>query len=978
MPLCRILALLFAGLLVLAPAPPAQGQDSTTMDIATAYDRAVGAIVNGNYADGIRAVDGIIAKYGASGVQNFGPVFAHFHYLKGMLLIKQGNWSTAISSFDACYAVTNKLVGQAKAGDDDRLLPNRFRIHSLVQKGGCLQKLKKYDPASETYEKALSEDPRKGEPRINRTHVALNMAHCWLLGGRFGDGRDALMKMVDNDEFPEQLRYYVFMILAEDWSQKAKWPEVRAFLATSGNLIRNLDEGTRYDANPSFNYLASDALTKEDYMRALGWYSMMIPPSKVRQTREEQLAAVDGTPLPSDQTRAAAEQENRAVRRAELRKQISALDREIADQLIGVGNSHYQIQSQAPALAAFSEVADHFKSHKLRAIVLYNTVSSAVNLSEWKTSFQYGQMFLDEFPDHELRPDVSRMVCEVVYIEGDFAEAYETAIDVREDVPRGTAIRDIPDFVAGASLFQLDRYAAAESELDGYLQDHPAGQRLELVRFFTGATKVQLYKWDEAGEILDKFLADYPDSDMRPSALYLAALTHLVLGEPDVTIANTDELFSRFPDSDDVPAAWNVRGDALAAIGSASYKELAACWVNARKLTAERGVDPEIDAYALRQLISTSTKEQIYDKAVGYYDEFRTDHKDSDWKIDATIGALDSLVELGRRDEGRVDMEGHINANASDPLDPMLQQLFGSYFDFLGEHYPPEEKRAVLAKFPSEVQPTPQGIRAWLLIGRVGAYRKQMEGENVTPAERAGLQEEINKLFYEMQLDLDEKKLSNYCLIELARWNRDEVDDPAKARRFYDEIINNRSEGGSVDYALADLGQLEMKAGGNAGYNAAIAAFEEALNRTDESSLREQSTLGIAQSYTRMKDFTAARTWWEKYLENPNWSSARPEANFQIGRAMEAQGNPAEALKMYVSVYANFPGHFDWSTQAYLRTADILVARGEQFNALRVLQDMMKSMGHSDHPGVLAGKTRFFELKKQFEAGQFKRPEPAQ
>ena len=74
-----------------------------------------------------------------------------------------------------------------------------------------------------------------------------------------------------------------------------------------------------------------------------------------------------------------------------------------------------------------------------------------------------------------------------------------------------------------------------------------------------------------------------------------------------------------------------------------------------------------------------------------------------------------------------------------------------------------------------------------------------------------------------------------------------------------------------------------------------------------------------------------------------------------------------DALKIYVSVYANFPGHLDWSTRSYVRTAIILKTNGEELKALLVLRDMLKRMGHHDHPVVNQAKTLFVKWRNEYQ-----------
>jgi tetratricopeptide (TPR) repeat protein len=154
----------------------------------------------------------------------------------------------------------------------------------------------------------------------------------------------------------------------------------------------------------------------------------------------------------------------------------------------------------------------------------------------------------------------------------------------------------------------------------------------------------------------------------------------------------------------------------------------------------------------------------------------------------------------------------------------------------------------------------------------------------------------------------------------------------------------------------------------------AMQKFQRVLAEIPNEELQEKSVLGMARIRTEEEKYDEAQSLWEKYLENRSWNLARPEANYQLGYCMDQLGNTADALKIYVSVYANFPGYLDWSTRAYLRTAAIMKGTGEDLKALKVLQDMLKRMGHHDHPGVKRGKELFVKWRREFEATQGANP----
>jgi hypothetical protein len=51
---------------------------------------------------------------------------------------------------------------------------------------------------------------------------------------------------------------------------------------------------------------------------------------------------------------------------------------------------------------------------------------------------------------------------------------------------QGEEIRDIPDFVYGASAFQLGHMEEAETELSSYFKVYEQGERKEMVHFYLG------------------------------------------------------------------------------------------------------------------------------------------------------------------------------------------------------------------------------------------------------------------------------------------------------------------------------------------------------------------------------------------------------------------------------------------------------------------------------------------------------------
>lgn len=931
---------------------PAHGQDANSLDLPTAYDTAVRSIDTGKFDEGLAAVDAVIAAYASTALDDFGPVFGHFYYIKGILLIRKKAYQEAIGPLQTCYEKYSNDVLKGARADDPRL-PNRFRTHSLVQWAGCEMALGKFQEAAGRYEKALADD-EKQEPRINTLELLINLAKCYIKSDQVVKGHESLMKLLGSETLTEPMKRTVFMILVNNWSPLATTTEIRELIYKHGDLIRNEDLLSRQERNPYFASQAALGFEKNDPIRALLWYGMMGHPGGVLRDYEHQILELKARVVEDDLKAQMAE------KISELEAKLPPLRKEYVSMMLGVGAAHYQLGSLSGSRAAYQLLADNFPEIEERPMVLHNLVVCAVNLSRWKEAYQYGTIFFKEFPEHELKGAVARVLVEVLFLQGEYSEAHRVATEVRADMELGSEIRDIPDFVAGSSLYQLGRFEEAEAELTDYLKNYPAGKRLELAKFYFAATKVNLFKWEEGSVALDDFLKTYPDSGMAPTALYLSGLASLVLQDWDKSLARIEVLQSKYAGAPEVPGSWNVKGDALAGKGEAEFEEIAAAHLEAKRLVEEReGGDLEVGGYALRQLITGAANHEQWEAAGGWFDDFMKTYQDSSWRTDAIVGALGPLVKLKRREEARDLLETLVNEVGDQPGDPKLDELVGSYIDFLRENYTVEETLDRLANFPANPSPPPAPLRAWLAMGEI---------EVLTAADAEKNREAINKAFYRLGALHDGGNLSNYTMVRLARWNLEDRNKPEEAEVIYDFILKERPQGEAVGFALVDSGKLLTNRGTTNSREEAINRFQRALNEVDSPNLREEAILGLARVYSIEEKWDEAQSWWEKYLDDRSYNLARPEANYNYALCLDKLGQTAEAKKAYINVYVIHAGHLDWSTKAYIRSATLRKQEGELVDALKILQDMLKRMGHLDHPGVVEARKLFNQWREELVA----------
>jgi tetratricopeptide (TPR) repeat protein len=921
-------------------------QEPDRTDPVYAYNKAVSAIQVQNWEEALALCNGVIAEHGERAMKRFGPVFGHFHFLKGLALLGSDKTAESIDSFKTCYETFDNEI-LSKGTDEERkgLLPNLFRNAALVQWANAEMKREEYVVAKDLYEKILVVG--KADSKVNLIYVGVNLGRCYLKAGDLEKGYEFMARPLANRNLSDGLRETIYMIIAEDWSPEVPFPGAREFIQTYSDVVDNDPFLERYERNDRFQYLAQIALQAQAPVRALAWYERIVNPRLLKPDFQLSFESLKNRVVAKEL------EEKKQGALTELQKQIDDLETGYLQTLNGVGSAHFMMQNFTGSYVAFSQLSDEAgKAHPERPIFLHNAVVSAAQIERWKEAYQYGKQFLEEFPDHELKPAVARVLVELLFLREEYDEAFRVSGEVREDMTQGDSIRDVPDFVYGASAFHLGEMEVAETELSTYFQVYTKGERREMVHFFLGLTKVQLRKWEEAAEILNGFLEAYPKSPLTPAVLYQCALSEFMIDALEPAVAKVDRIHSEYADHETSPPAWNLKGDITVAL-EGETSEIEQCYLSGRD-GGIRFQQPDTSAYALWQLLLLAVDREEWAKAEGHYEQFQEGYADSDYRNDLLVGALPMLVEQGRTEEALQKLEQTVWENRTDPESPSLSEMFGSYVDFVKTNFEDEVVLEQLREFQTKRGTTP-ALRGWAMIAEADLLEK-----DETQAEA------FNKLYYRLEAGFDPAEHSNYPIVRLARWVRDFRKKPGEALDLYNFIIENRPDTPNYDFCLVDVAQIEAVSEDPAVREAAMEKFRYVVGGFPNEELQEKAVLGMARIRMEEGNCEEAIKHWSKYLENRSWSLARPEANYSLASCYEKQGNLSDAVKIYVSVYANFPGYLDWSTRAYLRTAAITKGTGEDLKALQILQDMLKRMGHLDHPGVEKAKEVFADWRAEY------------
>ncbi len=925
------------------------GSAVESLNVAEAYDLGVQAIEQGRYDEGLKAVDAIIADYAETGKETFGPVFGHFYYLKGMLHIRKEQYEEAIAAFRTCFEQFPNLDAEPEEA-------NRFRAESLVQWAGCL--MKRGDPvaAAEKYRSALQLEESL-EPKIDREETQINLSKALILGGReVNRGRDYLLQQLEAEGRTDEEKRSLFLILMADWSPEAPFPEVRQQIEKHRELMTSAKPVSRYrQQNPVYHSLAARAIAGGDPDRALAWYELMIDPVEVGRLYRSRMEELEKMVRSGRLDAVDVQKAKREI--TSLRGEMGEQRRLWGEMLMGRAAAHHARDEHAEAKADYAILARQFPNHPKRALILHNLAICAVKLGGWDEAVAVAERFLEEFPEHELRLPVEKLLIEVLFVQEQYDEALRAARKLSAGFSRGDGEREIPEFVAGASSYHLERFGEAETILERYLRDYPEGGRVEPATFYLGAAQMRLQRWAEAVNALDAFLQANPVSELRPAALYFSGLCHLAMENLPLANSRMIELQARHPEYGEVPNSYNILGDILTARGR-EMSEAVEAYQTALDLVEEEGRgDPEVGGYALMQLISLAAGAEQWEAATGHYDRFVQSYDSTSWRSGALIEALESLSRTGREEEARERLIRQINEYAEAGDAEKLDQIFPAYLEFLPDPLDAAERTERLGKLWRSGGAAPPVLEAWLILAEAEATADG--GANGSSGEGAAAFSRLDSLYRDHGEDLGPRPL-----VELGKYHLNRG-DAAASRGIFEEILQRRTPGKAAEEARLELAKLEATDGSPV---RARELFLLVLNESVDANFREEAVLGMARLAMAKEDFEAARDWWEQYRAVPEWRRARAEAGFQFGICLLRGGKRDEAAATFVNVYSNFPAQLDWSTRAYIETAKILRTKGEELDSLKLLREMIQRLGHFEHPGIEQGRELFYRWRDELLA----------
>lgn len=919
------------------------------------YKRGVTALKAQNYEEAFAAFDGIINAQGAHAAKLYGPMFGAIYFHRGLAHQALRRYSEAAEDFETSFQKFPNKKEVAKKN-----MYETMSIYSAAVNRRAAEEFETAIKHFQMFEDRVKQDVvDKPGIRFNRADLLAHKALCYARTEKPRDAADLLTKLF-TDEGLMNIETKSFFKPNVELIEEALVFTLQSFLeqndAQSGiDFIQDnrqyisREAGLRYKFARLLIKVGSEAIRESEHEYALAVFSITPKTREVLQWVESESSNFLALNNPGGVKSAY------GLRLSKIREAVEAdvnsgqpIELLILESVGAIYELNHDFEG---SYAVYSYLAEKYPDAQRRPYVLFRACNAAYITGRVLQCEAYGSDFLQNFPDHELRPNVETMMIQGIFFNGDYDKALQVATSLRPKIPNGTPGADIADFVIGASNYFLGNWNDASSGLSKHIDEYPESAYRESGRYYQADTMVRLGDFGNAAILLDKYLEDYPDGDLLDRALYTRATINYQRDELAEAQTRLNEFFSKSPTSMIRDQAYNLFGNIMEGKEEPNIEEAEKAYQRGL-MAAEEFEHDAVAAESLQYLTTLEKERKNYEAAATYYDSYFEKYPSEFNRAKMAVIGLKPLEETGRLKEALERVEKFIAEFGNTPDAFGVDDLITAYTETAIKGGMTLEELQEKGLNPPDLGPDAKIARAMWQMAVIDAYEKEIEKiKESTPRQRQ-LKGTVDQLYTQLIANFEAPGLSNYILYRLGDQllKRDRSDE---AENYFSEILK-RDNADYREEALFAMATLKSERNDPE----AITILKELIaNYPNDNQLQQRALSQLADSLMNARKWKEANTAWRDYLKRFNTGSRTTEATFKIGLSHEEMDQPGDALNAYLNVYSVDPGFLEYSVPSWLNSAKIYWEAGEKQNAYDTLHAMLKRIGHLEPKDPSGGIT---------------------
>lgn len=603
------------------------------------------------------------------------------------------------------------------------------------------------------------------------------------------------------------------------------------------------------------------------------------------------------------------------------------------------------------------------------------------------------QRLLRAYAGSEQRGQAHLMLGNVALQRNDMDRALEAFEEASTLGAAPDSIRDAVEFQQAWSLYESRQYGEAA---DAFMRVHEAGrldQRDEAL-FWAGESLFQDERYAAARTRLQRYVNVTPNGPSAPAARYTIAWSYFKQEQ----FANAANAFGRFLNTYDADTRIPYRADAQLRLGDSYF--------------AQRRYDDALDAYesvndtgrdyALFQMGETYALQDRFEEAVAAFDDLIESYPDSRWHPEALYRRGGVYFQTQDYEAARASYETLLDEYPDHPRVPRTQYGIGdAYFNMGSLDEAVEAYRTVLEQYPeSEVFADAASSIQYTFVVQNNENDTQALIDEIAsriddPERSDALRFRVAEATYQSgDIEAAMQQLRQFVRVAdteaylpqayflLGRGHADQQQE-TEARNFFEQLITNYPDHSRVPEAALRLGELYEQ---NENYGQALDAFMRAgdhpeaptdvvararygeamallrQGRADDAEqllrqiVREQDSnrlvasarLGLARIAEEDGNLSEAQRLYRQVAEADTEDESGAEARFRLGRLLRQSGSPNEAITELERIPSLFSGFTTWVARSYLEQARAYEQLGQRGEAQRLYDRVINT--YSDTP----------------------------
>jgi tetratricopeptide (TPR) repeat protein len=934
---------------------PASAQDE---DLGAMVNKALAAMNAEKWEEALKYNTDAVERYGKNNpLQLFGPQFGTIYYRKGISELKLKKYKEAMQSFEICY---RDFPNKAKAGGG-----NPFEKLALLKWAEAAMGVKDWELALSLFQKFLKERDKERD-KYPQGSFHISQAVCNYQLGRIPEGNENLEIAIKNKEkFPTPDAGIIagFQALVSGVILKRNEQALLDFIEKNrGELV--IDPYAMHDYSRVFMKLAGDAVGAEMERAAMALYQFVPSTEAATDDVRNRLRSIGELSNVKDGTN--------ILIKSKLEQDLKMLEEELrgkkATEMVKLGAMaflHEKHGNIRAAYAAYQQLELYYPNSEKREDNLFNLVRTSSLVAAGADTQRYAEMFVKTFPNSPHIPAVRRMMLSALFYDGEYETCIEVAEPMIEKLSPNTPEHDICLHVLGGSYFYTGQFDKAQPLLEKHVEMYPKSLFAVPAEYFRASNLSRLQYWSKAAGLLDEFLKTHPDASKNvflPFALYDRATCHYAEDQPEPALEKLTRVIDDFKDCNVLEQAYNLRGNVEQSLGNAEKAEQAYLKALEVAETRRNSIVAGESLYSLVALLGEKKPNKQPNPrmkdAVPYADKFWKEYGEgSPYKTRVAVAQLPAFNSVDRGDEALNRLRDVITEMAKDPEATGLEELINSYTEAYLEKHTPEELKEHYYNFPG-IRMADRAARALLRVAVIGVFENVIKKSTDEARKRSG-NAMIKVLFQNLKTDFDVKDLTNFILVRVGDYLRNNTSTPREALPYYDEALGRQDQA----YRFAALlGRADVygRSTNPADIDKGLEDFTRVYNDSQDKSEREFSLFRIVELNMAKKDFAKAAEHARVYLDRAKsgFSKYSPQVGLLLAKSFEERDMIDDAISMYVKVWSAHQGNIKISAPAMLNWMQLSWDRNKESADPNI---------PGDRQGAYQGGAKYIELTGRFK-----------